>query len=156
MDCMCKTVLVNFEIAKLLKEKGFNEYSNYGYGIAIRHNGRDISFDEECELKNLGRENEIEYVDGGQLYQIWCNNEEEMGGLYACPTQYTVMRWLREVHKIHISPMPYYCEDGQMWLSNIYLIEQYQLTDLKLISMVNETYEEAVEKAIVKALNYIK
>ena len=68
---------VSFETAKLLKEKGFNEWCYKCYGTAVYHKGVPISFDEEFELKCGGLGDEIEYVEGGCLYDFSCNNREK-------------------------------------------------------------------------------
>ena len=93
---------VSFETAKLLKEKGFKEWCFKCYGVAVLYNGADISFDEECELKDEGRENEIEYVEGGRLYDYGCNNRDKDAKVWAAPTLWVAMKWLREVHNIDI------------------------------------------------------
>ena len=93
---------VSFEVAKLLKEKGFKEWCRCCYGVAVLHNGEDISFDEECELKDEGRGNEIEYVEGGTFYYFNCNNGDEDTNVWAAPTLQMAMKWLREVHNLHI------------------------------------------------------
>lgn len=67
---------VSFETAKLLKEKGFDE---------------DIArvVNEECEIDYLGSfQPSLAY-----LHHTW----------YRCPTLQLAMKWLREVHKIHVS-----------------------------------------------------
>lgn len=91
---------VSSETAKLLKEKGFKEWCRYCYGLDVRHNGEPIDFDEECELKDAGRENEIEYVDGGRMYDYGCGNFNS-GSPYAAPSLYVAMKWLREVYNLH-------------------------------------------------------
>ena len=92
---------VSFETAKLLKEKGFKEWCRQCYGLDVRHNGEPIDFDEECELRDAGRENEIEYVDGGRMYDYGCGNFNP-GSPYAAPSLYVAMKWLREVHKVDV------------------------------------------------------
>ena len=57
---------VTFETAKLLKENGFNVMCDSMYIPDIRHNGKSISFDEELDLKDEGRGDEIEVVEGGE------------------------------------------------------------------------------------------
>lgn len=68
---------VSFETAKLLKEKGFEHWCYKSYGNAVYHKGTPISFDEECDLKSAGLENEIEYVEGGYLYDFGCDNRKK-------------------------------------------------------------------------------
>ena len=93
---------VSFETAKLLKEKGFTEWCFKCYGVAVLHNGADISFDEECDLRDYGREDEIEYVEGGRLYDYGCNNRDKDAKVWAAPTLWVAMKWLRDTHKIFI------------------------------------------------------
>lgn len=93
---------VSFEIAKLLKEKGFREVCSRCYGVAVLHNGVNISFDEECELKDEGRGNEIEYVEGGMLHNYNYKNSDDDANVYAAPTLWGAMKWLREVYNIDI------------------------------------------------------
>lgn len=146
---------VNLENAKLLKELGFREWCNCCYGTAVRHNGENIDEDEEYELKADGRENEIEYIEGGELYHINCNNHKEDVNVWACPTQEQVLQWLRNKYRTHIVGIPYITIEGQLWLSEVY---EYNETSWRkgLTTMVCETCEEAIEKGITKVLLKIK
>jgi len=101
---------ISFETAKLLKEKGFREWCSDCYGTDVRHNGVTISFDDELDLKDEGRGDEIEYVEGGTMYNLCNNNSDE--GLYAAPTLYVVMKWLLQNNALHIEATPYPHEDG--------------------------------------------
>ena len=132
---------VSFETAKLLKEKGFKEWCFHCYGVAVLHNGADISFDEECELKDEGRENEIEYIEGGRLYDYGCNNSDKDAKVWAAPTLWVAMKWLREVHNIALNV----CYLLGMWSYSVYR------TDVSSSGFNSEdfdTYEEACESAI--------
>ena len=76
---------VSFEIAKLLKENGFDEecscfYDNIDYGTP-------------------GLE-----VDGQLYYKNSALDDEE----YAAPTLQMAMKWLREVHNIGVFPTTFY------------------------------------------------
>ena len=69
---MIEEEYISFEVAKLLKDKGFNEKCNYYFisnnEIALTFNKRDFNH-----------------------------------GIYlSAPTQYIVMRWLREVHNLSV------------------------------------------------------
>lgn len=138
---------ISFETAKLLKEKGFGEWCSKCYGVAVLHNGAEISFDEECELKDEGRENEIEYVEGGRLYDCGCNNHEKDVKVWAAPTLWAVMKWLRELHRLCVVAKPYITEEGIFYL--------FEIKEMNKDSVVNkktktgfDTYEEACEAAI--------
>ena len=111
---------VSFETAKLLKEKGFNLWCYKSYGDAVYHKGVPISFDEECELINEGLEDEIEYVEGGYLYDFGCDNRKENTKVYAAPTLQRAIKWLEEVHHILVIPdYIYECTDTS-WVYKIY------------------------------------
>jgi hypothetical protein len=97
-----KEDFVSFEIGKLLKEKGFREVCSRCYGVAVLHNGMNISFDEECELKHEGRGDEIKYVEGGVLYDLNYKNSDDDANVWSAPTLWVAMKWLREVHNIDI------------------------------------------------------
>ena len=71
------------------------------YGTAVCHKGVPISFDEECDLESEGLGDEIEYIEGGCLYNFGSDNTEEEK-VWAAPTLWVAMKWLREVHNIHI------------------------------------------------------
>ena len=66
---------VSFETAKLLKEKGFNEYCYSCY-----------------------------VIDEIQHYDYKSRNSELIEGVISAPTQQMAMRYLREVHNIDIFP----------------------------------------------------
>ena len=138
---------VSLKTAKLLKEKGFKEWCRQCYGIDVRHNGKSISIDEEYELKDTGRENEIEYVDGGIMYEFGCSNFYPSSP-YAAPTLYVAMKWLRETHKLCISIAPQVTDDdgdgGCLWQFAI----TSHLEPLSISLELYEQYEEACEAAI--------
>ena len=110
---------VSFETAKLLKEKGFKEWCRCCYGLDVRHNGESIDEDEEFELKEQGREDELEYVYGGRLYDFGCSNRWE-GSPYAAPTIYAAVKWLEEKHNILVVPDYIYEFTNTSWVYKIY------------------------------------
>ena len=137
---------VSFETAKLLKEKGFKEWCSKCYGVAVLHNGADISFDEECDLKDYGREDEIEYVEGGRLYDYGCKNSDKDIKVWAAPTLWVAMKWLRETFGIHCQidcPIA-----ASNWVYGIRDLNKDEwVTDYRNMGD-NDTYEEACEAAI--------
>ena len=97
--------LLDYETCKLLKEAGFDEPCEYLYETAIRHNGEDLSFDDEMDLKSEGRGNEIEYIEGGQIGNMYNRNSFDVMEDCKCvsaPDIYTVMRWLRNEKDVNI------------------------------------------------------
>lgn len=95
---------VSFETAKLLKENGFNAMCNSMYIPDIRHHGKSISFDEELDLKNDGRGDEIEVVDGGQIWDSWNINSNNAENIYSRPSVLLAWKWFLCEHNIEIHP----------------------------------------------------
>lgn len=122
---------VSFEIAKLLKEKGFNESCH-------------------CYYTDKGK-----FVDmAWNLYEKH-NTNSELNDFSFCsaPTLQMTMKWLREVHNKH-------CDIGYdlnlYWFFQIIelkeLKEHFDYSELKYYHTENETgfntYEESVEAAL--------
>ena len=85
---------VSFEIAKLLKEKGFpQDYDDYH---ALVYNEED--YEDEYEVQRMVLKTRI--VKAGTLssYPIGVPKPK----CYCCTLQ-MAMKWLREVHKLHIT-----------------------------------------------------
>ncbi len=140
---------VSFDIAKLLKEKGFKEWCQCCYGTAVLHNGKDISFDEECDLKDEGRGNEIEYVEGGTFHYLNCNNGDEDTNVWAAPTNQMVIKWLEKVHHILVvADYVYECTDTS-WVYKVYKLgengkpERIKITGVRY-GIDGEQYTETV------------
>lgn len=152
-----KNNLVTFETAKLLKDFGFDVICPQCYGIAIMHNGEYLGCDEEYELRAEGRDDEIEYIDGGMVYDMWFKNTDKKDhNVYAAPDIEVVRRWFRDKHNLHITAMPYITVEGCFWLSDVYTFSDEMYDKLPLTTMGCDTYEEAIEKIILKLLNYLK
>lgn len=118
---------VSFEVAKLLKEKGFNEatygtYSSEGdlslTNPSINWNGKDLPF-------------------------------------IAAPTLQMAMKWLREVYTPNTNIALYMVGDGVdcyvFWTYDLYQNKNYKLLWGDKRPVFN-SYEEAVEAAIIKVL----
>lgn len=134
--------LVSLEIAKLLKEKGFQQLCFYYYdkdgkiNEPFLENGSSTDVDFKVSLTDLLENHNFKY----NYYTA-----------YSAPTQSLTQKWIREVHNIHIiidfNPTKdngwYYC------MVNI-------ITNIPNFS--NETfasYEEALEEGIKQALQLI-
>lgn len=115
---MIKEAYCSFEVAKLLKEKGFNTSCMGRYSV------RSKEF----------------HLDGTKM----CNN----GGLfeYAAPTHQMAMAWLREIHNISIEPfVDYGSGEDHWWTVDIGKIKKNGLiTELSGY----KSYEESVEAAL--------
>ena len=147
---------VSFETAKLLKEKVFKEWCRQCYGLDALHNGEPIDVDEEFELKAAGRENEIEYVDGGRMYDYGCDNFNP-GSPYAAPSLYVAMKWLREEHNLFIGIHPRLSFTDYYWITaDIYRVKKkssfYHMGDVDDYNCMaccdGTSFEGACESAI--------
>jgi len=131
---MIKEDYISFETAKLLKEKGFDEICSYEWGIPD--------------------------VDKGYVLQKWTitngqiKNSDLIDGAYTAPTQSLALKWLREVHNIHIEIYRTAC-------GYLYIISNIPYgTDLYNPEYGGDdensgqwtTYEKAVEAAILYVL----
>ncbi len=119
---------VSFEVAKLLKENGFDAYGDGSY--------------------NSGIEIYKEYSPYGKLNS--CATSKPSKKAYPAPTLQMAMKWLRETHNLFVFPFP------QM-NANKFWVEIYQLSDNKeWESLYCESidlkdyplYEEACEEGI--------
>ena len=114
---------VSFETAKLLKEKGFDEYCLKNY------------WNTDKELHDWGWELSYHRNSDGNRNTKDC----------AAPTLQMAMKWLREVHCLTIDIFHY--RDWKVTIKTIpndYLKADYSNDELK----PSETYEQACEAAI--------
>lgn len=135
---------VSFDLAKLLKEKGFNEKCQKVY----LYDGALIDAPNFMEGESFVDNDDIEHV---ARYNDW---NTQLHGTYAflCPTINVARKWLKIVHKIGIFPCTYI-------FSNADGSEEYHpygtaIVDLKTYNLITEeifpkeTEEDAVEAAI--------
>ena len=126
--------LVSYSVAKLAKEKGFNIPTSYCY----KQNGK-IWFDE--------------------IYAINYNDLPYSKEVVSTPTQSLLQRWMREVHNIMIVILPYIdCESKDLnWSLEYFLSDDLHNNRYFEIdeSDSKNTYEEALEKGLQRALNYL-
>ena len=119
----------SFEVAKLLKEKGFDELCIFKYNSEGVRMKAGVAFDE------------------------WQNSELD-DNEYSCPSQSMAMRWLREVHKLAFIIYPQWAErymrNPCRWYWEIRGLEDIGL-DVYSNPLCN-TYEEAVEAACIYSL----
>ena len=109
---------VSFEIAKLLKEKGFNE-------------------------PTIG----IYYKDGTFEYFSLNKWNSKFIIPISAPTLQMAMKWLREVHNLHITIKPYITTEGIMYVLEIYKLKSDRFTLLNSKAGFEKS-EEACEAAI--------
>ena len=116
---MVEESYVSFETARLLKEKGFAG---------------------ECDWYYPKDGWEIEQLD---LYELnYCRES-----FIEAPSLALVMRWLREVHDIHLEVGFTFYKDGGYYVVPI-LTTTGQTLPYKYIDKYHSSYEDAVEAAI--------
>lgn len=115
---------VSFEIAKLLKEKGFNE-----------------------RVKSYYTESGLE---GYMLALKATKNTELDNGFISRPTIQTAMKWLRETHNLFVFPFPQ-MNTNKFWAEIYQLSNNQEWTNLYCETIDLEdysSYEQACEAAI--------
>ena len=109
---------VSFEIARLLKEKGFDIYVSSFYDV-----------DGEFSRKEAD----------------WNWN---IGSRYSAPTLQMAMKWLREMHGLYVVVRPYVTEEGILSLFDIKSIKEKDIVVNIRTKTGFDSYEEACEAAI--------
>ena len=129
---------VSFETAKLLKEKGFDESTSMVY----------MPYGDLCKLDRYDSIRNSNYND------ITKNYFE-----YTAPTLQMAMKWLREVHKMHIIAEPCLGEENEpnlsfnRWFWTI-LKEDGEYKPIRQIDEFS-TYEQASEAAIKYCIEHL-
>lgn len=143
--------IIKFETAKLAKEKGFDLECRFHYDLEFK----EVSFNPEYDLfKN----SEIEEGIGKLNFKM-----------ISAPSQGLLQKWFRDVYNIDISIITNYStyKKGELTLNKSYrvgiiyvnegLIESFFIRpkddNFKFIEF--NTYEEALEEGLIKALNLI-
>lgn len=120
---------VNFDIAKLLKEKGFK-----GEGEHFYENNKIINFP-----------NYWHRITPKQRYEA-----------IEAPTLQMVMKWLREMYYLHITVHPGVSEYGFVWTYAIVFAKEtgegetyfYKISQITTPIVKSKSYKQAVEAAI--------
>ena len=133
---MIKEAYVGFEVAKLLKEKGFNELCFR----LVRNDGEVVEAPSQA-WNGMAKKQRIEFC--------------------LCPTHQMAMAWLMEVHNLYICPK-YCCFCGSKPNDRPYFKWEARILKLPLGNIIYpqpldmcdyyETYEEAVEAALKVSL----
>lgn len=128
---------VSFETAKLLKEKGFEGYSN----LIIYDENAANTYIKELQEKHLPYSS-----DDPKLKEFY----------YTKPTLQMAMKWLREIHNIHITVHPGVSEYGFVWTYAIVFVKEvgkgetyfYKISQITTPIVKSKSYEQACEEAI--------
>ena len=97
---------VSFEIAKLLKKKGFDERCKYVWELDKANDPQDNDgISKICAERFMEGESFVDNSDIKKVfeYEDWF---EDYHKVYLCPTLQMTMKWLRKVHHIDISIIP--------------------------------------------------
>lgn len=120
---MIQEAYCSYKVARLLKEKGFDELCNKKY------NGN----------KNI--------VSAGKMIELWQNSEFDNDEECSAPTHQMVMRWLREVHNIFIEISTRIDTNGKYHFSYSILDKKCKYVIIGYTDL-DWNYEEAVEAAL--------
>lgn len=138
--------LVKPKIGKLLLKYGYNETCEWMYCISAQHNGKELSFCDECELKDEGRGGEIEYIDYGNLAFIINQNSENGEGTCSAPTYSEVFDWIEKNFNLYISIYPLFKEmDEVCWTFDVCNLKE---KTIKQMPDVDTSREKIMENAI--------
>ena len=127
-----KEQLIDFETAKLAKEKGFTlGVRDFGGIDYYKPNGEKLKLEEYSK----------EFVKFCTLY---------------C-TQSILQKWLRETHGIKLWPTPHEYSSSDGWAFNLLAYKEGVVTVFKgnQASSVHLTYEQAIEEGLKEALKHI-
>lgn len=138
-----KEQLINFETAKLAKEKGFDwNCNNYT-------SKRDGNYFSSTTIL-------VGYKNWNEIYETW-----------SIPTQSLLHRWLREIHNIDVVIAPERYKNGVNYLVQAQKFDLTSDPETNLNFCIEgsywfndnheyPTYEDAMEKGLEEALKLIK
>lgn len=133
---MIKEDYVSFEVAKLLKDKGFNEQCSSTYDIAVS-GGKPIFYKYDV----------LQFFPDGMK-----NSDDKYGMVISAPTNQMAMKWLREVHGLSVETFSIKGTSNicpVFWKCNVVkLLTQDRAFNGELVG----SYEEAVEAALKYSL----
>ena len=152
---------VTYEVGMALKGVGFNEWCRLCYVTAIRHKGKDLSFDEELDLEGAGRAGEIEHTPGGWCEQLNNRNQDDFSkankDCCSCPTIQMAIAWLEQNHHIYVMPAPY--KPGQ-WKTIMVYTSNPNPSDGKLnvceLDGIHNSHDEAANYGLLYGLEIVK
>ena len=145
-----KEQLVCFQVAKLAKEKGFNEKSIYGYTkyeelMTIDRSEASYFAGASIDYKN----SELESYNKPYLE---CNDDTYVC-IYTAPAQSLLAKWLREEHRIDIIVKPW---SGNSVNTKTYAADVCVFGTPKYLKLQKtDVYEHALEIGLQEALKLI-
>lgn len=154
-----KEQLVSLEVAKLAKEKGFQEEVNEYY----LENGQRYSYfyddwhgevDIEDLMNNWNKKGWKVTTNGEACFG--CDRDKRYMEAYSAPTQALLQRWLRDVHKIGV--LVEIDGSGALWGYSVFPItpEASAYTGQPFINEdILDSYEAALEEGLQEALKLV-
>ena len=145
-----KEQLIEFETAKLAKEKGLKleTYTAYIGDEFFESEDKPNGYDgwDLAESQNWNN-NSVYAKDGGGCFGCKLDNKKWFEA-YAVTSQSILQKWLREEYDIHIEIIP----DREFWHTVMYPI--VCINDVGHYGN-HKTYEKALEKGLIEALKLI-
>lgn len=142
---------VSYEVAKLLKEKGFDEPTTF-----VWYQHLPVSID----CKNLANKKARDYfyhdetTEHNSSYKNSRHKPEYIhGDIFSCPTHQMAMKWFREKQGIIITVD--YDEDDDCKDNERYGFTVYYKNERDVGVGTHSTYEQAVEAALKYCLTYM-
>ena len=154
-----KSEICSLKTSQALKRIGFDKIVGQLYCTDIRHNGKSIDFETELDLKFAGKESEIEEVPFGKLLFMSNTNIELGDHECSAPLMYEAVYMFKMKYNMYFFVEPIYSKETKKTRFHVgvyYFNEQYQNFDKLLIVNDFDTYEEAYDNAILKAVEYIE
>lgn len=138
---MIQEEYVSFDVAKLLKENGFNEKCQKVY----LDDGRSMWFTNFMEGESFG--------DNTDIKAALDYDNSVTSAAYLHPTDQVAMRWFREMHGISIEPLIDWGSGDEYW----WTVDVVRIKKNGLIAKLSgfESYEDAVEAALKYCLEII-
>ena len=140
-----KEQIINFELAKLAKDKGFDVESLYFY---TKPNSKMYAIDEKnraYKIKNTARE----------LYECGKHAALNRESVLLAPTQGLLQKWLREVHHIYVVSISSNVDESD---NKKHMYEISYKNKLRLMwgkYDYFDTYEDALEAGLTEAIKLI-
>jgi hypothetical protein len=140
--------IISFKTAKLAKEVGFNKKVLFSYEYSDK---KSFLYCGGILYKSAKLYGYIQNIG----YDLYNYNSHKKLNEYSAPTQSELQAWIRKKHNIHISVNPYNnTNQYSVHVYNIILSEENNL-DYEFNETYN-SYEEALEQGLLKALKFIK
>lgn len=142
---------VTFDVAKLLKEKGFDWKTDF---VWYEHLPLSLDWRNKANQKAMDYFYFNETTEHHSCYRN-CDKKPSYinGDIYSAPTQQMACRWLREEHKIYITtePLEMFKKERIVYEPIIYLLNDFDdfALEYKTVHLKEcDTYEDAIEAAL--------